>query len=162
MLQEFAQNVSSVLEVCCKCFIWMLHIHASCKHMFQVFHTYVAVVSSGCCVYLNGYTCFQVFSGVLQVFQIYVANVSAISNVCCKCFIWMLQSRSGVAHVLMGPTCRIRSPLLLGRRRGSLCGRLRPADASTTCIAHPKAGQVIGTHMAFPRASAAARRSGVV
>jgi len=39
------------------------------------------------------------------VFQTYVANVSVVSDVCCKYFIWMLQSRSGVAYVAM----RVRS-----------------------------------------------------
>jgi hypothetical protein len=35
------------------------------------------------------------------VFQTHVASVSAVSDVCCKCFIWMLQKYMGVAHVAM-------------------------------------------------------------
>jgi hypothetical protein len=44
MFQVYVLNVSSYPEICCKCFtwmlqkyIWMLYIHAYCKHMFQVF-----------------------------------------------------------------------------------------------------------------------------
>jgi hypothetical protein len=57
--------------------------------MLQMFHLDVAKIDLDVvCVY-NG---FQVFSGVLLVFQTYVASVSAISDVYCKCFIWMLQN----------------------------------------------------------------------
>jgi hypothetical protein len=48
-------------------------MHAYCKHMFQVFqmfHTYVASVSSGCCI------CLQWFLSVFRRF--------------CKCFISLL------------------------------------------------------------------------
>jgi hypothetical protein len=52
--------------------------------MFQVF---LSVYFNVC----NGYTRgFQVFSGVLLVIQTYVASVLTISDVCYKCFIWML------------------------------------------------------------------------
>jgi len=34
VFQVYAPNVSSVSDVCCNCFIWMLHIHAYCKRMF--------------------------------------------------------------------------------------------------------------------------------
>jgi hypothetical protein len=52
--------------VCCKCFIWIF--------------TYVC----------NNYTCVFKFSGFFQVFQTYVANVSTVSDICYKSFIWML------------------------------------------------------------------------
>jgi ABC-type siderophore export system fused ATPase/permease subunit len=87
MFQVYVLNVSSVLDVCCKCFIWMLqiemlHIYASVSGVFirmlQVFHLDVC----------NGYTrVFKYFLGILQVFQTHVASVSADSDVCCKCFI---------------------------------------------------------------------------
>ena len=32
--QEFVLNVSSVSDVCCKCFIWTLHIYASVSSVF--------------------------------------------------------------------------------------------------------------------------------
>jgi hypothetical protein len=46
-----------------------------------VFHLDVCI----CLQWLH--TCFQVFLGVLQVFQTFVANVSAVLGVCYKCFI---------------------------------------------------------------------------
>jgi hypothetical protein len=60
------------------------------------------------------YVCYgvEVFSGVLQVFQTYVANVS--SRYC--------KSRYDAAHVAMGSTCHIRLLQLLGRRRASADG----------------------------------------
>jgi len=67
--------------------------------MLQVFYLDVCI----CLQWLH--TCFQVFSGALQVFQTYVTNISVVLDVCCKYFIWMLQSRSGIAHVAM----RVRS-----------------------------------------------------
>jgi hypothetical protein len=70
--------VASVLSECCICF----------THMLQEFYVDVVFACNG----------FQVFSGVLQVFQMYVVSVSVVSDVCCK-------SRSGVAHVAMGSTC---------------------------------------------------------
>jgi hypothetical protein len=72
-------HVAIVCFKCFRCFIRML----------QMFHLDVAKIDLDVvCVY-NG---FQVFSGVLLVFQTYVASVSAISDVYCKCFIWMLQN----------------------------------------------------------------------
>jgi hypothetical protein len=89
-----------------------------------VFHTYVAGVSSGYCknrsryyiYFLNGFKCFQVF-------QTYVANVSTVLDVCCKCFyLDVVKIDREVAHVVMGPTCCKRLPQILGRRCGSPCG----------------------------------------
>ena len=34
MFHLFQKNVASGLSRCCKKWIWMLHIHACCKHMF--------------------------------------------------------------------------------------------------------------------------------
>ena len=77
---------------------------------------------------------FQVFSCVLQVFQMYVCKcfsfwtyVASISFGCCK-------NKSGVAHVTMGPTCRNHPLQLLGRRRGSPCRPLRPVDTYAAFI----------------------------
>jgi hypothetical protein len=58
-------NVSSVLDVCCKCFVWMLH-------MFQWIYTYVTSVYSKC------FICFR------RMLQTYVINVSPVSEVCCR------------------------------------------------------------------------------
>jgi hypothetical protein len=53
-------DVACVLHICCTCFIWMLHMLAMA---------------------------FKCFSGVSQVFQTYVVNVSSVSDVCYKYFI---------------------------------------------------------------------------
>jgi hypothetical protein len=65
---------------------------------FKCFLTYVAKwFHFNVC---NGYTRgFQVFSGISQVFQTYVASVSTILDVCCKCFLYMLQKYL-VLHML--------------------------------------------------------------
>jgi hypothetical protein len=71
-----------VVSVCFKCFIRML----------QVFYLYVVKVHLDIACVCDG---FQVFSGVLQLFQTYVGSISIVSDICYK-------SRSGVAHVAMG------------------------------------------------------------
>jgi hypothetical protein len=82
MLQIFYLNVAKLdrdVAYICKC--------------FRCFHTYVASVSS-CCLHMfvmATHLFSSFFSGVLQVFQTYVARVSALSDICCKRFIWMLQ-----------------------------------------------------------------------
>jgi hypothetical protein len=102
MFQVYVPTVSSVLDVCCKCFIWMLQKYI--KHMFQVFHLDVAYICNGythvffcvsdiCCNRLKKDICCNCFS----CFRTYVASVSS------GCY----KSRSSVAHVSMGPTyCR--------------------------------------------------------
>jgi hypothetical protein len=60
----------------------MLHIYASVSN---VFIRMLQVVSSECLQWLD--TWFSSFSGVSQVFQTYVANVSTVSDVYCKCFL---------------------------------------------------------------------------
>jgi hypothetical protein len=73
---------------------------------FQVFHIYVANVLCGCCICLQWlHMCFQVFlvfykcfRRMLQVFQLFWMNVASVSSRCCR-------SRSGIAHVAIGPTC---------------------------------------------------------
>ena len=82
----------------------MLHIHACCKHMFQVFHTYVCK-----CFIMMLYMfamVFKCFSGVF----------ASVSDACFKCFIYLLlyvatvvsgcfKSKSDVTHgIRMGST----------------------------------------------------------
>jgi hypothetical protein len=65
-----------------------------CMYMqvFQVFFIRMLVFHLDVCICLQWlHTCFQVFSGVLQVFHMYVVSVSVVLDVCCKCFIWILQ-----------------------------------------------------------------------
>jgi hypothetical protein len=63
--------------------------------MLQVFYLDVAKVDLDVAYVCNGYTCVlgvcKCFRCMLQVFQTYVASVSAVSDVPCKCFIWMLE-----------------------------------------------------------------------
>jgi hypothetical protein len=53
MLQEFVQNVSSISDTCCRCFIYVLMLQWLCCiykfKMFHLFQAYVAIVSSECC-----------------------------------------------------------------------------------------------------------------
>jgi hypothetical protein len=70
--------------------------------MLHMFNTYVATIYSKCFSYWNlmlqqVISCckFQVFyPDIVYVFthvlQVHVPNVSLVSDVCCKCFIWML------------------------------------------------------------------------
>jgi hypothetical protein len=70
-------HVTSVCFKCFRCFIRML----------RVFYLNAAKLDLDvACVY-NG---FLVFSGVLQVFQTYVASVSTVLDICCKYFILIL------------------------------------------------------------------------
>ena len=59
---------------CFRCFI----------RMFKLFCLYVIKVDLDVAFVCNG---FHVFSGVLQLFQKYVASVLTVSDVYCKCFI---------------------------------------------------------------------------
>ena len=122
-------NVAMALYACCK------SIYVSCcKRMlqvFQLFHTYVSCVSSGCCrsisrccitYMLQAYICmlqvfyldvakldldvacvcngFQVFSGVLLVFQTYVASVSTIFERMLEVFYLDVAKVEMVSHML--------------------------------------------------------------
>jgi hypothetical protein len=96
--QDVAHVAMVFSSVCPKCFIYFKHtlqvfhldvakvdlnIAYTCMlQAFQGFHTYVASVLSGRCI------CFAMAINMFfLVFQTYVASVSNISNVCCKCFI---------------------------------------------------------------------------
>ena len=87
MLQVYVSSVSGVSYVCCKCFIWILHMFCNGYHAIHVF--------SWC------------FRRILQVFQLFWTYVASISSRCCK-------NRYDVAHVVVGPTCRSRLLQLLG------------------------------------------------
>jgi hypothetical protein len=96
--------VAMIVHVCYKCMFLMFHLFFF-RCMLQVnyldvayVHTYVASVLSGCCMCLQlFFKCFHVF---LHVFQAHISNVSAVSYICCNCFIWMFQSRSRVLCIL--------------------------------------------------------------
>jgi hypothetical protein len=108
MLQVFSHgccNSRSRCCICCNVYTHMLqclytHVAIVRSKISFCFSDYVASVLSGCCICLThilqvfyldvAYACndIQVFLGILQVFQTYFASVS---DVCCKCFRWMLQ-----------------------------------------------------------------------
>jgi hypothetical protein len=92
MLQVFFLDVAYVSHICCKRFIWMLHVFL--QWPLSVFMYFCK--------------CFRRMLYVFQLFHTYVAIASVLSE-CCK-------SRSDVAHVAIGPTCRSHLLQLLGRR----------------------------------------------
>jgi hypothetical protein len=71
-------KVYLVLYKCCNNYTRMLHVNV--LNVSTVLNV-VASVLSRCCICCTGYT---------HMLQVYVSNISAVSNVCCKCFIWML------------------------------------------------------------------------
>jgi hypothetical protein len=99
-----------------KCFIWMLqkyiwmlhnmHVASVCFQVFQMFHTYVASVSSEYCIYLQWlfkyfasvsdayFRCFTCFGRMLQMFYQDVAKVDMVLH--------MLQWDPAVARA---PSC---------------------------------------------------------
>jgi len=88
MLHLFYLGVAYVSHIYCNYFIQMLHM----------FHTYVPSVIWMLHMFCNGYTrIFWCFRRMLQVFQLF-------SDVCCKCLSRCCKSRSGVAHIAVGPT----------------------------------------------------------
>jgi hypothetical protein len=114
-----------------------LNIAYICK-CFRCFHTYVASVLSRCLqwlhTYFQGFLVFcKCFRHMLQVFQLFQMYIASVLSRCCE-------SRSGVAHVAMRPTCRDCLLQLLGCHRGSPCGRLRPLDASAPQDPQVRAG----------------------
>jgi hypothetical protein len=72
MLQAYVSSVSDVLS------------------MLQVFYINVAKVDRDVAHVAMCYTC---------MFQVYVPNASSVSDVCCKCFIWMLQNYIRMLHI---------------------------------------------------------------
>jgi hypothetical protein len=75
MLQISVPNVSSIfLDISCRCiYLDVVYVSHICYNFLY-----------GCSYVYNG---FQVFSTILQVFQMYVVGVSSVSDVCCKCFV---------------------------------------------------------------------------
>jgi hypothetical protein len=102
MLQVLQTYVSSVSEVCCKCFISVLQkidqddahvamaMYVCFKCMFRLFHlfqTYIASVLFGCCksrsrccIYMHG--CKRMF----KCFQLLQTYVLTVSSGCCIYF----------------------------------------------------------------------------
>jgi hypothetical protein len=110
-----------VSYVCCKCFIWMLHMFAKTIHVFSSF-----------------FWC-------LQVLQLFRTHVASVSYEYCK-------SRSWLAHVVRGPTCRIHLLQLLGRHRAGVDG---PTCMHWEVEGHERSSHVVRWHgpsaWAWPR-----------
>jgi hypothetical protein len=85
-----ASYVAIVVHVCCKrysqCFICLSDICCKCVYLDVVYVSYICCKRFiwMLCMFVMVFKCFQVF---LQVFLMYVASVSVVSNVCCMCFI---------------------------------------------------------------------------
>jgi hypothetical protein len=93
MLKVYVSNVSSISDVCCKCFFSRcvaVTMHISCKCMFQCFTCFTRMLQH----VLHVVSVFISGRNMFYAFQMYV------SSECCMFFIWMLhKSRSGVANV---------------------------------------------------------------
>jgi hypothetical protein len=102
----------------------MLHIHARCKHTFQVFSNV-------------SYICCECFIWILHMFAMFFKCFSGIfvsvSYACLNCFICFLlyiatigyfKSRSGVAYVICVGS---------GRLHGRRSGRHRPTVGALLC-----------------------------
>ena len=71
MLQVFYLDVAYVVLAIHACYNYMFQ-------MFQLFQTYVASILFGCCICCSDHT---------LMLQVYVLNISGVSNVRCKCFL---------------------------------------------------------------------------
>jgi hypothetical protein len=72
-----------------------MHVANICLKCFQLLETYVSSVFIWVLhIFCNGYT------RVFLVFQMYVASVSAILDVCCKCFYLNVAKVDRVLHIL--------------------------------------------------------------
>ena len=147
----YVLNVSSILDVCCKCFhldvaivdldfcIYM-HVASVCFKCFRCFHTSVTSVSFRCCI------CLKYLSSA---FSRCFASVSDVSCKCFNCFGRMLQVfYLGVSkvdlhtHVAMAPACH--SDLL------HQLGDVQTTRACYLCSAEPggeKPSTSVGAHV---------------
>jgi hypothetical protein len=95
LFQTYVASVSSrYCKSRSKCCIYM-HVANICLKCFQLLETYVSSVFIWVLhIFCNGYT------RVFLVFQMYVASVSAILDVCCKCFYLNVAKVDRVLHIL--------------------------------------------------------------
>jgi hypothetical protein len=112
----------------------MLDIYASVSGVFirmlQGFHPDVCI----CLQWVH--MCFKFFLVFCKCFRRMLQVFHLFSDICCKCFIWMLRkSRSGVAHVTM----RVRR----GEGASSPCERSGGAGPSWACKMQAWVGGVL-------------------
>ena len=132
--------VAMVIHVYCKLLFSMFHLFVQTYFasvfiwMLHMFHTYVASILSGCCVYFAMISSvFSRFSSVSNAcfkcficFQTYVTCVLSGCGkwLCCKCMFWMFcMFQAYVAIIVSSEYCKSRS----GCRCG---GSLRPCEGS--------------------------------
>ena len=123
----YVSNVSSVPDVCCKCFIWMLHIHECCNHMFSSFsRCFIRMFASVLSVASVSYSCFKCFIYIFYMLQLFYLDVSKVDRVLHMRMRvvrgWRHERRSGQ---------RGRRPRAARARCCDACSRHRP-DASVT------------------------------
>jgi hypothetical protein len=86
MFQMFHLDVAKVHLGCCICCNDNIrHVASLCFKCYRCFQAYVSSVPSRCCICCYGST---------RMFQVCVSNISYVSFLCCKCFIWMSKIRS--------------------------------------------------------------------
>jgi hypothetical protein len=85
----FRHMLQVCLSGCCICF----------THMLQVFYLDVAYVCNGFQALLGVFA--SVFTRMLQMFQLFRTYMTSVASECCK-------TRSCVAYVVIGSTCRSR------------------------------------------------------
>jgi hypothetical protein len=111
MLQASVRNVLVVLDGCCTCFIWVLHM----------FHTYVTSVLFGCCM------CFTL---MLQVFHSDVAYVFNTFPSCFRCMLQVFQLFSTYVTNVFSRCCKVDLVLHMLQRT------LSAAAVCCSCWAH--------------------------
>jgi hypothetical protein len=97
MFQVYVLNDSSVSNVCCKWFIWMLqwlytYVVSVCFKYFSCFKRILQVFYDVAYVVLAIHICCKCMFQMFQLFQTYIASVSVLSGCCICC--------SGHTHML--------------------------------------------------------------
>jgi hypothetical protein len=121
------------------------------SNVSSVLHTYVASVlsrccksRSGCCIYMHvASVYFKCFICTLQRFHLHVPYVlqwlhtcfPGVSDICCKYSSRCYKSRTGVAHVVVGPTCRSHMYSCCARMHARGIGGARATSAGNEASA---------------------------
>jgi hypothetical protein len=132
MLQVCVSNISAISNICCKCFIWMLHNYSDYSCILQVCFPNILAVSSRCCMFSSGCAYVAVAIHVrckciFQMFHMFHTYVASVLSGCCICY-------SGYTHMLqtyisiISPCFSMLQQVLLSARSNS--------RAHTQCM-HP-------------------------
>jgi hypothetical protein len=86
IFQVYVLNILSVLDVCCKCFIWMLqNLNQNVAYICKCFKCFIHMLQ----VFLS--SCLHIFVMTTHMFSSFFWYFASVSDICYKCFIWMLQ-----------------------------------------------------------------------